>query len=223
MFRRQVAWLASSGLRILSHTELERAIRARLPVKRSVVLTFDDGYADFLHTAVPILMQYSLTATAFVPTGLIGQSSHRHGMSAIKHYMTGQQLRAVFDVGFAIGSHTVNHIDISVTPEARVKRELTESLAFVRDITGRQEVAFAFPYGRTGPLGRELVMQVGYASAYLAGGLWGSGCNSDLFALPRSLVMQSTTQVEFVALVTGRSDVSRLAAAIRRRLLRMST
>lgn len=38
-----------------------------------VVLTFDDGYRDFYDNALPLLRAYSLPATIFVPTALIGK------------------------------------------------------------------------------------------------------------------------------------------------------
>jgi peptidoglycan/xylan/chitin deacetylase (PgdA/CDA1 family) len=39
----------------------------------SVVITFDDGYADNLHYAKPLLECYNLPATIFISTGYIGQ------------------------------------------------------------------------------------------------------------------------------------------------------
>ena len=39
---------------------------------RSVVITFDDGYYDLLHLALPILKEYNMPATAFVTSGFIG-------------------------------------------------------------------------------------------------------------------------------------------------------
>jgi len=57
----------------ISLQQLVTALRAGELPPRAVVITFDDGYADNLIHAKPLLKQYDVPATVFVTTGYIGQ------------------------------------------------------------------------------------------------------------------------------------------------------
>jgi peptidoglycan/xylan/chitin deacetylase (PgdA/CDA1 family) len=58
--------------RIMSLSELVRALKERRLPKHAVVITFDDGYADNLLNAKPLLEHYEAPATAFIVTGYVG-------------------------------------------------------------------------------------------------------------------------------------------------------
>lgn len=49
--------------------------RYALPGAPSIVVTFDDGYADNFTAAVPLLLRYDTPATFFIATGYIGAPS----------------------------------------------------------------------------------------------------------------------------------------------------
>ena len=71
-FARQMHYLADQFVPI-SVDELVLRLRGGEPLpERSVALTIDDGYADIYASAYPILAQYAIPATIFLPVDFIG-------------------------------------------------------------------------------------------------------------------------------------------------------
>lgn len=59
--------------RPMSLRELKEALDAERIPHKAVVVTFDDGYADNLYNAKPLLERYDVPATVFVTSGYVGQ------------------------------------------------------------------------------------------------------------------------------------------------------
>lgn len=76
-FRDQMQWLAESGWKTVTSSELEYFYRGgRLP-RKSVMLTFDDGWLDNWFQMFPVLQEYKLNAHVFLITSLIGNGPAR--------------------------------------------------------------------------------------------------------------------------------------------------
>lgn len=76
-FESQIRGLAQKGYRTLKADEFAGFLEGRPLPKKSVLLTFDDGYLDNWVYAHPILKRYGMSAILFAITGLIGKGPVR--------------------------------------------------------------------------------------------------------------------------------------------------
>lgn len=72
-FEQQLRILQKTGF-VISAEELVTRLAQQTLKRRSVVITFDDGYVDNLLVASPLLMHYQLPATFFIASGNIGSA-----------------------------------------------------------------------------------------------------------------------------------------------------
>lgn len=69
-FEKQIEYL-KTNYKILSLQELIGCLNKKRIPNKSIVITFDDGYADNLYQAAPILVKYNTPATIFISSGMI--------------------------------------------------------------------------------------------------------------------------------------------------------
>jgi len=172
MFRAQMQYLADHGFHVIPLHQAVMAIKnhSGLP-SRPIVLTFDDGYADFFTTAVPILQSHSFTATSFVITGRMGWAG----------FMTPSQVVAADAMGFTIGAHTVDHVALAAQAPARATWEIKQSKLTLENLLGHPVLDFAYPYGsfnqydmaQAKSLGFETAASTMYGTAHSPGQLFG--------------------------------------------------
>jgi peptidoglycan/xylan/chitin deacetylase (PgdA/CDA1 family) len=179
----QLQWLHRRGLKGASMRELLRARRDG-DGRRLVGLTFDDGYADFVHNVLPALLRYGFTATVFVLAGRLGGHNVWDPEGPRKDLMTSVQVRQVADSGMEIGSHGMRHRRLSTLDEVTLVDEIARSRAILRDISGQDVSGFCYPYGDLSSSVVDLVRYTGYDYGCA---IWRSQLSSR-HALPRTYV-----------------------------------
>lgn len=193
MFRAQMQYLANHGFHVISLHQAVVAIRnhSGLP-SHSVVLTFDDGYADFFSTAIPVLRSHGFTATSFVISGRMGWGG----------YMSASQVVAADGMGFTIGAHTVDHVALAAQPPSRAAWEIKQSKLTLEGLLGHPVLDFAYPYGSFNAYDEAQAKSDGFeAAASTMYGSWHSA--GQLFDLSRQRIGGGLSLSYFANVVGG--------------------
>lgn len=154
-FAAQMAYLAQNGYTSITLDTLYDIFQEQLssPAK-PVVLTFDDGYADFYLNAYPILQKYGLLAVCFVITGSVGQ----------ERYLSWDQIREMQSSGLIrFEAHTVTHPNLTKLSYTELLGELQGSKDRLEAQTDRIAHFISYPYGRTNSLVMSAARKVGFA------------------------------------------------------------
>ncbi|MFI6011238.1 polysaccharide deacetylase family protein [Streptomyces sp. NPDC051243] len=188
---RQLAWMAGRGLRGVSVREL-LAARARGTERGLVGLTFDDGYTDFVTTALPILRRRGFTATVFVLPGLLGGENAWEPSGPRKPLLDADGIRRALAAGMEVASHGLTHVDLTKATDQVLQTEVDDSRHRLAAITGGDIEGFCYPYGFVDERAADAVRRAGYryACAISPGP---AGCGD--FALPRIHIGQADTAV----------------------------
>ncbi len=143
VFRRQMVGLRQAGYRSIDLSELMKGLENGTDLAKTVVITFDDGYQDFLTDAMPSLKQCGFTATIFLATGRIQETSMRlEGVD----YLAWREVRELHKEGIRFGSHTVTHPDLRCLGPEQIEYELGYSKEVIEQNLGVAVTSFAYPF-----------------------------------------------------------------------------
>lgn len=218
LFRQQMNWLAER----FSIVPLDVAMRNCKKKIAQAVITFDDGYTSVHDRAAPIMAEYGATGTVYLNTRWVEDFPRKASDASLGHYpneffMNWQEAEALANAGWTIGSHGVDHLDLTKLDPASVNRELIYSKLEIEKRIGRSCDHFAYTWGRFSSTLQHAVRNAGYMSA--VSGLHGPlTATSDRYALPRIDIRAEYEQRDFVDIVEGHWDYLALKQRLARRL-----
>ncbi len=204
-FDEQVGAIAARGATTLG-AALDRlgAAHAVAP-EPAVVVTFDDGTADFVDVALPILVRHQVPATLYLATDFVeGGASTPAGVRAISW----AGLRDACATGLVdVGSHTHSHRLLDRIDAADAAAELDRSIDLIGEHIGRAPADFAYPKAVAGTPEVERLVRDRFRSAALAGtrvNPYGNGKHAtDRYRLARSPIQVSDGMQYFERKLAG--------------------
>ena len=160
--------------------------------ERTVVLTFDDGYASHFESVAPLLVRYRFSGTFFITTDLIGRPG----------YVTWETLRKLVFLGMEIGSHGTSHRPLTSLPRAQLDAEVTDSRRILEERLSIDVRAIAAPGGFWSPAVADAVKRAGYEAAWVST-IGTNGAQTHPLALRRVVVRRPFSADHLVAMVEG--------------------
>lgn len=205
----QVQWLLDEGYEPATFHD---AVFAP-PARKTFAITFDDAWRSIYEHGFPILSRLGVPATVFTLTGAPGPPVRRLRGPILEQYVGGpheselmpmswEELRAVADAGWEIGSHTCTHPLLTQVDDDRLRHELVESKRRCEEVLGRPCRTFAYPSGDMDARVRRFAEEAGYeaAAALPVSFAW----KPDRFAYPRVSVQRGDS-MRFFALKLSRT------------------
>lgn len=159
-FERQMAFLKDRGYRTINTEDLADILNGNATAaSNTVMITFDDGWADNWHYAYPVLRKYALKAVFFVVTSWIHDGTAEIGTfpyhkeckalvaegRLIEAAMSWEQLREMEDSGLIdIQSHTHTHKKLD---EDGIYQDITTSKGLIEGRLSKKCEAVCWPWG----------------------------------------------------------------------------
>ena len=128
IFRKQMEYLKRNRYNVIKLEELERMITVGQEIpKKTVALTFDDGFLSHYDNAFPVLKEYGFPATFFVCTGLLGSemnnSQNRPQLTLDWRRLKEMNESALID----IEPHGITHMELDSLKMEEAEKEIKQS------------------------------------------------------------------------------------------------
>jgi len=133
-----------------------------------VVITIDDGFADFRTSCLPALAEREFPSTLYVTTGSLADRPQESVLPPADMLRL-KDIAELESAGVEIGAHSHSHRQMDLLPAKAAKKEITLSGEILADALGHPIRSFAYPHGYWRRTVRRLVGQAGFDSCCAVG------------------------------------------------------
>lgn len=155
IFEQQMITLKNAGYKFIFPSEINELLKDDSDQKY-VVVSFDDGYRTFYSYTYPIIKKHNIKSVNYIIANFIGRQNN---MDA---FMIDQLVK---DGLVEIGSHTLNHPDLTSISEEQLKTEVIESKNLLEKRFNTKITSFCYPYGYYNEKSFPYLKEAGYLTA----------------------------------------------------------
>jgi peptidoglycan/xylan/chitin deacetylase (PgdA/CDA1 family) len=201
LFRDQMAAIADRAVSLDRALELLAGPPPAAPGPNPVVVTFDDGTADVVEEALPVLVEHRIPALLYVATDFVEQGRDFPDDGRIASWA---QLAEAATTGcLDLGSHTHTHALLDRLADDAVAGELDRSIELIGERTGAVARHFAYPKALPGSPHADALVRDRFASAAIAGTRANRYGATDAWNLHRSPIQVADGMGHFAAKADG--------------------
>jgi peptidoglycan/xylan/chitin deacetylase (PgdA/CDA1 family) len=204
-FTSHMSHLASAGYEPVTVSEYAGWLRGEREIHGpAVVITFDDGFADFGTAALPIMQEHGMRSTLYLTTGYVGGRSEwlETEGEGERRMLDWPGVQAAAQAGVELGAHGHSHRQFDTLPTAEAAADLERSRLLIEANTGGDVPTAAYPHGYSTPALRRAAEAMGFAAVCGVKHAM-SGRDDDRFSLARVIVAADTDLPAFRRLLDG--------------------
>ncbi len=190
LFDEQMAELAESGRLMTLDDAVDLLRSGQQPDSAPVVVTFDDGTADLIDVALPILERHRVPITLYLATAAV-EDGVGFWSPQDSPLTWGAVSEAVSTGLVSVGSHTHTHALLDRLDPAQIAGELERSIDVIGQHLGVEARHFAYPKALAPSAAADSAVRARFESAALAGTRANPYVGSDVHLLARSPIQQS--------------------------------
>jgi peptidoglycan/xylan/chitin deacetylase (PgdA/CDA1 family) len=207
VFSQHMKLISDQGYTPITVKDFAKIVRNSLPLpNKPVILTFDDGFADFYHSAFPILQRFYFQATLFVVTDNIGGTSKwlKSENEEGRRMISWSQLSEVQRAGIECGAHSATHIHLDTAKPEIARQEIIRSKDALEQKLGSPVHSMAYPYGHYTRTVCQMVIEARYSAACAVRNAM-SHTDDNLFSLARITIDHRTDAARLRDLLAGKN------------------
>jgi peptidoglycan/xylan/chitin deacetylase (PgdA/CDA1 family) len=167
LFANQMATLRRAGFHTVGLGDWVSAMAGYQSLRgKPVILTFDDGYQDFLTAAMPVLRAHGFSATVFLVAERIGGNADwdsRYGQPA--PLLLWEEVRALQEAGIEFGCHSSVHRAMTGMRRPELAEDMVRARAILEEGLGTSVKSLAYPYGAEDQFVRCVLEDLGFQAA----------------------------------------------------------